>query len=372
MIGRVPRDVWLLGIVSLLNDVSSEGIFALLPYYLTTLGGGPALVGGTWGGMELVKSLLNVVSGRTFGRPGWAKPAVAAGYGFSACMKLLLAFVRDPVTAGVVASLERVGKGIRTPPRDAILAGLAGSEPGLVFGLHRTLDTSGAVLGALLAGILLTHGTSTATAVLAFALIGFLSLVPLIPVEERLEEGSETEGRRGRFPPALVVVGLYRLGAVGWMMYSLRVLEVQGPVAAAFAYAGFSTLHALTSVPAGRLSDRIGPGFVLCLGYAMTALAALLAGSGFALTAFSLYGLAYGVVDAVERAAVAELSGTAASYGAYHALVGVGSLVCGTIAGWLWESISPWAAFGYSACLTGIAAALAPILIARGGSGSRG
>ncbi|WP_456483787.1 MFS transporter [Methanopyrus kandleri] len=368
MPGRVPKDVWLLGAVSLLNDVSSEGIFALLPYYLTALGGGPALVGGTWGGMELVKSLLNVVSGRVFGRPGWAKPAVAAGYGFSACMKLLLALVRDPVTAGLVASLERVGKGIRTPPRDAILAGLAGSEPGLVFGVHRALDTSGAVLGALLAGVLLTYGVPAATAVLAFALVGFLSLVPLIPVEERLEEGSSEGEGRGRFPRALAIVGLYRLGAVGWMMYSL-VLGVQGPAAAAFAYAGFSTLHALTSVPAGRLSDRFGPGVALCLGYAMTAVTALLAGSGLAVAAFMLYGLAYGVVDAVERAAVAELSGTAASYGTYHALVGVGSLVCGLVVGWLWESVSPWAAFGYSACLTGVAAALAPVLILRRGSG---
>ncbi|WP_456481589.1 MFS transporter [Methanopyrus sp.] len=366
--GRIPRDVWLLGTVSLLNDVSSEGIFALLPYYLTALGGGPALVGGTWGGMELVKSLLNAVSGRVFGRPGWAKPAVAFGYGFSACMKLLLALVRDPVSAGLVASLERVGKGIRTPPRDAILAGLAGSEPGLVFGVHRTLDTSGAVLGALLAGILLTYGVPAATAVLAFASIGFLSLVPLIPVEEKLEEDVRKREGRGRLPSALVVVGLYRLGAVGWMMYSLRVLGVQGPVAAAFAYAGFSALHALVSVPAGRLSDRVGPGTALCLGYSLTALAALSAGSGFALVAFLLYGLAYGVVDTVERAAVAELSGTTASYGAYHALVGIASLACGLVVGWLWETVSPWVAFGYSACLTGTAAVLAPVLI-RGGSG---
>ncbi len=357
----VPRDVWLLGTVSLLNDLSSEGIFALLPYYLTVLGGGPELVGGTWGGMELVKSVLNVVSGRTLGRPGRAKAAVALGYGFSAVMKTLLAFPKDPTLVGLIASLERVGKGVRTPPRDAILAGLAGRKPGVVFGIHRAMDTAGAVLGALLAAAMLVRGIPARTAVLALAIAGFLPLIPLAPVRERLRdvEGHGTEVRLHR---VLLAVGLYRLGAVGWMMYSLKVLGTAGPVGAALAYAGFSTLHALASVPAGRLSDRIGPALTLSIGYAATALSAATAGIGLATLAFLLYGTAYGIVDAVERAAVARLAGTAASYGAYHALVGVCSLACGLTVGWLWQTVSPRVAFLYSACLTGIAAAAVALL----------
>ncbi|MEO2241059.1 MAG: MFS transporter, partial [Euryarchaeota archaeon] len=361
---RVPRDVWLLGAVSLINDVSSEGIFAILPYYLTLLGGGPALVGGTWGGMELVKSLLNALSGRAFDRPGRAKPAVAAGYALSACVKLLLSLTRDPKLAALTASLERVGKGLRTPPRDAILAGLAGSEPGLVFGVHRTLDTLGAVIGPLAAGLLLLHGVSATSIILLMALIGFLSLAPLAPVEERLRERSP-EGGGGGLPRALAVMGLYRLGAVGWMLYSLRVVGARGPAAAALAYAGFSVLHALASLPAGRLSDRLGPGRILTVGYALTSLSALLAAVGAAVPAFVLYGLAHGIVDAVERAAVAELSGTAPAYGAYHTLVGLATFACGVAAGWLWERFSSRVAFGYSACLTALAAGLALVLLAR-------
>jgi len=359
---RVPRDVWLLGAISLINDVSSEGIFAVLPYYLTSLGGGPALVGTTWGGMELVKSVLNVASGRLFREPGRAKPAVALGYAVSAVAKLILSLVREPNTAAVVASLERVGKGVRTPPRDAILAGLAGDEPGLVFGIHRTMDTLGAILGALLAALLLTEGVEPRAAIAVFAVLGFLALLPLLPVEEKLPEEDERKPSRP-MKRTLAVVTVYRLGAAGWMLYSLGVLGEKGPVAAALAYAGFSTLHALTSVPAGRLSDVIGPGRTLSLGYGGTALAAAVTALGHPWAGFLIYGASFGVVDAVERAAVAGASGDPTSYGSYHATVGIASLVCGLAVGWLWEYLSPTIAFLYSAVLTAVAALIAPPIL---------
>ena len=180
------RNIYLLGLVSLLNDASSEIIQPILPLFIASLGAGGVAVGLIGGLSDGLPSLLKVVSGCWSDRMGRRKPLVAAGYGISAAGKLFLAIAASWQQVLVLKTLERSGKGVRSAPRDAIIAESASREGrGRGFGIHRALDSLGAVIGSVLAYLLWQGGMDFRTIFVVAGIVAFVALLPLIPVREK-------------------------------------------------------------------------------------------------------------------------------------------------------------------------------------------
>lgn len=374
------RNVILLGLTSFLNDFSSEMIMPVLPFLLLSLGGGGVVVGLVGGLRDSLSSLLKIIFGYFSDRRGKRKVFVAGGYLSSAFFKLMLAFSTAWQHVLVYSSLERVGKGMRTAPRDAIIAESMPEERGRGFGIHRALDSTGAVGGSLVAFLLLyLISLSYRRIILLAACLAFLSLLPLLFVKE----GKRKPSPRGlvvslkALPPALrrfiFASSLFSFANFSYMFFILKAqrafpgeLSVALPV---LLYAIFNIFYAALSIPSGRLSDRVGRRPVIFAGYLLFSLTALL----FALSPpgvllyyamFALYGGVYAMVDGNQRAYVSDLSpgemkGTA--LGTYHTAVGLVALPASIIAGVLW-SLQPAYTFLYGSLVAFLSAIFLALL----------
>lgn len=373
----VTPTVLLLGLTSLLADVSGELLFAVLPFFVVSTGGGALAVGLAGGIGDAVAHLGKVVSGYLSDSLGKRTPLVMAGYGMSALAKVALAFAAAwPVAVGLRA-LERVGKGIRTAPRDALLAESApAAERGRAFGFHRAMDSAGAVLGSGLALLLvLLWRMPYDRIVLLSGFIGVLTLVPLLFVRE-VARARVTSGLRVRLrglPPGflryMAVAALFGLGNVTVLLFMLRASpafpegwRVAGPI---LLYILFNATSALVAFPMGILADRVGRPRVLALGFllfSLTALAFAFAETPGPLTVlFVGLGVAVGVIDGTERALAADFAGPAergTALGVYAMVTGVASVGAGFAAGLLWDFAGPSASFVYAALLSGTALAV--------------
>ena len=382
-IWSLNRNIFFLGMVSLLTDVSSEMIFTLVPLLLcNVLGAGGTVVGLVGGLSESVDAIFRIVSGWFSDKIGKRKILAVAGYSISTVVKpfMLLASVWGTVLA--VRFGDRVGKGIRSSPRDALVAdSVTAGERGRGFGLHRMMDTSGAVLGLLMTAfiIYLVQGGSlelginayrwlvivgTIPAVLAvLVLISFVRDVRNKPSLENKVPGGLTTGFDGRFKVFLAIMAVFTLGNSSDFFVILRAQNLEASaVQIAVMLILLNLAYAAVSLPAGMLSDRIGRRQVIILGWAVYAAVYL----GFALVTslwqvwllFAAYGVYYGIIEGVARAFVADLvvpekRGTA--YGLYHGAVGLALLAASLIAGWLWDAISPAAPFYLGAGLALVA-----------------
>ena len=387
------RNVFFLGVVSFLTDVSSEMIFTLLPLFLlNVLRVGTPVIGLIEGIAEGTASLLKVLSGWLSDRLGRRKGLAVFGYSLSTLAKPFLYFATTWGAAAGVRFVDRVGKGIRTSPRDAMVADSAPPEEmGKSFGFHRGMDTLGAVLGlsvaALVVYVVQQGGLElTRDAFQTIVLVGIVPavlavLVLLFFVRERGKgAGSESpaasfggrppeavNARKGfdlRFKLFLVVVVVFTLGNSSDAFLILRAQDLGFSVPQVLLlFVAFNLVYALVSLPAGLVSDRLGRKGVIVVGWSIYALAYL----GLAVTSaawqvwllFALYGLYYGVAEGVSRAFVADLvpaerRGTA--YGLYHTAVGLSLLPASLIAGWLWHLIGPEAPFFFGAVMAGVAA----------------
>jgi len=372
----LPRNVWILSATSFLTDVSSEMILNLLPLFLANvLGAGTAVIGLIEGLAETTASVLKVFSGWLSDRLGQRKWLTVAGYGLSTLAKPFLYFATSWSGVLGVRFADRVGKGIRTAPRDALIAdSIDERQRGLSFGLHRAMDTAGAFSGLLIAtaviwAIQAGGGTLQRT---TFQTVVLLSIVPAALAVVVLALGARDIPRReeaarppsltlrgfdARFRGFLLIVILFTLGNSSDAFLILRAqergLSVLGVMGALLA---LNLVYALVSSPAGVLSDRIGRRRVLVGGwliYGLVYLGFALAGAGWQVwLLYALYGVYYGMSEGVARALVADIvrpeqHGTA--YGVFNAAVGVTAFPASLIAGLLWQGLGPWKGLGPAA-----------------------
>jgi MFS family permease len=385
----LPQTVFILGVVSLLTDASSEMIYPLLPLFLaTTLGAGPAFIGLIEGVAESTASLLKLFSGWWSDRLGRRKAIVVGGYTLSACARPLVALAGTGWHVLAVRFTDRVGKGLRTAPRDALIAAAAPPESwGKAFGFHRAMDHAGAVIGPLIAFALLSTVVHDLRTVFALAAIpGLLAVAVLIArVADAPPAAREAAGpprlSLAPFPPrfraVLAVIALFTLGNSSDAFLLLKAHAVG--IGAASIPLLWIVLHlskALSSTPAGALSDRIGRPRLIIAGWLVYAVVY----GGFAVAdhawqiwaLFVAYGLFFGLTEGVEKAYIADLAppdlrGTA--YGLYHAAVGLTALPASLLMGLVWEHVSPAAAFTVGAALALASAVL--FLLVLGSPASR-
>ena len=388
----LPRNVWILSVTSFLTDVSSEMILNLLPLFLANvLGASTSIIGLIEGLAETTSSLFKIFSGWLSDRLGQRKWLTVAGYGLSTAVKPILYFATSWVWVFAVRFADRVGKGIRTAPRDALIAdSIDESQRGLSFGLHRAMDTAGAFTGLLVAGgvIWAIQATGGMLERVTFQSVVLLSVIPASLAVLVLAFGARDMPRRAgateapsltlkgfdvRFRGFLLILALFTLGNSSDAFLILRAqergLSVLGVMGALLA---LNLVYSLVSSPAGVLSDRLGRRGVIVGGWLLYGVVYL----GFALAAagwqvwllYALYGVYYGMTEGVARALVADMvtpeqHGTA--YGAYNGVVGVTALPASVIAGLLWQGLGPAAPFLFGAALALLAALLMSVWLPR-------
>ncbi|NJF24334.1 MFS transporter [Thermococcus sp. Bubb.Bath] len=380
----ISWNVFLLGIVSFLNDMSSEMINPIVPSYLMdVLGEGKLASGSIMGAIESMSSLFKVAFGYVSDRFKKRKAFVFAGYTISTFSKGALAFARYWWDFLTWRALDRIGKGVRTAPRDALIAESSEKgKSGKSFGFHRMMDTLGAVTGPLVAiGLMkLLAGFPKET---AYRYVFLLSAVPgiialFVIVLFVKDKGKEVKKKITgisalRDRDLQLFLGVVAIGALGrysyaftlWKAEELGYTVVQGM---AF-YALFNLIYALSAYPMGAYSDRFGKKRMITLGFGVAALASLTFAYARSLStllaAFVLYGLYIAIEDTVPRAYMADLAreyekGTV--IGAYHTVFGVFVFPASVIAGWLWKSYSLTYSFLFSAVMDAVALLLMLLL----------
>jgi MFS family permease len=380
----LPRNVWAVSLTSFFMDISSEMVINILPLFLSNvLGAGTAVIGLIEGVAEATASLLKVFSGWLSDRLRARKWLAVTGYGLSAAAKPFF-YIASSWTAVLGARwADRVGKGVRTAPRDALVAdSIDESQRGLAFGFHRAADTGGAVVGLLIAlGVVwAAQAASVELGLRTFQVVVLVSLVPAVLAVLSLAIGAKDVAVTGKperpaisfkglgkpFLVFLVIVGLFDLGNSSDAFLVLRaqdrglsVISILGMLVS------FNIVYTLLSTPAGALSDRIGRRKVIIggwLAYATIYFGFALARQGWQIwTFYVLYGIYYGLAYGTTKAMVAdlvptELRGTA--YGTYNATLGLLDLPASVIAGLLWQSLGAPAPFFFGAILALVAAIL--------------
>ncbi len=370
---RFHRNLWLLSFASLFTDMSSHILFPLLPLFLTSvLGATPAVVGLIEGAADTFSAWLKGFAGAWSDRFGQRRPFVLAGYGVSAFTKLVFVFASTWPLVLFARVTERIGKGLRSAPRDALIADeCPPDERGSAFGFQRAMDATGGVIGAILAWYLL--GRFSFQQIFLFAVIpAFVAVFVVWPVHEAQTIPSNQSKNKVRgfrqLPSALkwaiLACGIFAFAQFGVAFFILKANEHGfSHRDAILAYVFFNLANALIAQPAGKLSDRIGRMPVLIagyLGFALSCFIAVLANTWiFLALSFLICGAAMALVDAVQRAWIADLSPRdlrATAMGGYHATIALVSLPGAWIAGLLWQNISPSATFIWGMSITALAA----------------
>ena len=372
----ITRNVVALGVVSFLTDVSTEMILPVLPLFVTGVLGGTAVsVGLIEGVAESVSSLLRIVSGWLSDKIGARKPFLLFGYGVSGVAKAALALAASwPAVLGLRAA-DRVGKGLRNPPRDALIADSV--EPayyGAAFGFHRALDTLGAALGPLAAFAILAAAPGHYGRVFLWSAVpAALSLVVLaVFVRSATRERAQSRqsaraalAEVGRpLKSFLFVAGLFSLANSSIAFLILRAQGVGVPASRVpLIYFAYNLVYALLSYPIGHWTDSRGRRPALLAAYASFAILygvlAATATPAWTIAVFVLLGVHSALLEGSQRAYVADLvpaDRRASAYGLYYTVVGLALLPASAVAGWLWERAGPQFTFALEAGLAAIAA----------------
>src|SRR3989344_1489196 len=353
-------NVWWLSATSFFTDISSEMIFPILPIFLKdVLGASFGLIGLIEGLAEGLGSILKYFSGYIYDKIHKRKGLTLLGYGLSAVSKLFFALAQSSMTVLFFRSLDRTGKGIRTSPRDALIAeSVSESEKGRYFGIHRTFDTAGAIIGTLIAVALLFHfDNDIVNAIRSVLLISFIpaaiGVLLLFFVREPKFIEKITQAKRffqfGKFSSDfkifLIVATLFGLANYSYSFYILRANDIGLMITfIPLIYLIYNIFYALSSYPAGRLSDKIGRTPVLIAAFILFAALNL----AFAFVAnqlsiwilFAFYGLFIGLTDGVFKAFVSDLvsrEDQGEGFGLYHTVIGFATLFGNLGAGLIWQ-----------------------------------
>ncbi len=376
MPSRVPRNVWVLSLTSLLRDVASEMLVHLVPLFLANvLGVRLAVIGLIEGIAETTASFVKVYSGWLSDRLGRRKGLTVGGYGLAALAMPLLLLAQTWPLVLLYRFLDRVGKGIRTAPRDALIAdSVEPDQRGFSFGLHRAADSAGAFLGLLLAaafvmqiqgsGVALDARTFRAIVIFAIAPAALAVLVVAVGVREATKGGppersaTELPATDPRFRRFLVVMALFTLGNSTDAFLILRAQSGGASVLMILALlTGFNLVYTVLAGPMGALSDRMDRRKVIIGGWLLYGGVYL----GFAMAdrtwhfgvLYALYGAYYALTEGVAKAYVADLvpepARRGSAYGAYNGVIGLSALPASVIAGVLWQGVGEWAGLGPAA-----------------------
>jgi len=391
LVTGISLNIILLGIVSFLNDVGSEMIMPILPLFVIALGGTGIIVGVIGGLRDSITSIIQVFSGYWSDKIRKRKIFVFSGYLTSAFFKFMLSLSSVWQHILVFASFERIGKGVRTAPRDAIIADSMPKKRGKGFGFHRTLDTAGAIIGSILVLLLFWFlHFSFRTIIIIASIISFFSLSILYFVKDikpaKLSAKKKTTtliASLKRLPPKLKVfifiASVFALSNFSYMFFLLKARELfqeRGIIISMLLYILFNVFYASFAIPFGKLSDRVGKPKVLITGYLLFSLTCL----GFAflnsllslIFLFALYGLSYSIVNSNQRAFVSDLTRKKTSghdslgslgtgLGTFHTMNGLMALPSSIIAGFLWN-INSSIAFMYGGIMSIAAVLLFAIL----------
>ncbi|MCC6970244.1 MAG: MFS transporter [Phycisphaerales bacterium] len=388
----LSRNLILVGLASLLTDMSSEMVYPILPLFLTaTLGASPRVLGLIEGIVEATASLTRVMSGWISDVMGKRKPFAVGGYALSVLGKLSLYLAASwPLVLGGRV-LDRFGKGIRTAPRDALLAeSVPSDQRGRAFGFHKAMDTLGAVLGVICAYLLIRAGHSELRTVLVWSLAPAALAVVVLCFLRETGKGRHASSNRPRVrlsdawhraPSRLrlfyLIVFLFALGGSSNQFLLLRARGLGFSDAdTILLYLVYNLTYLVFSYPAGKLSDRIGRAplliagyFIYAVSYAGFALADHLPASGTSLwLLFALYGCYIGLTDGTEKALVSDMSPSdarATFLGLHATITALGLFPASLIAGWLYDSISPSSAFLFGSVCALVAGILAVVFLRR-------
>lgn len=371
---KLNRNVISLGWVAFFGGLAQDMIQPILPlFYTSVLGLNKEFIGLIEGALTTVVSLMKIGAGYLSDALGVRKAIVFAGYALSALGRFALSFAGSGSVVFGLRLTDGVGKGLKDAPRDALVAGSAGNRKlGFAFGVQRTLDTLGSVAGPLITFWLLRMWVNHPDKYReVFLVAGVIAAVPLLiigiwvrerraPISKQRISISVLKGPFARF---LAVMLLFTLGNSSDAFLILRAQDVgvTGTLIP-IVIAGFNLVSALTAIPAGKLSDRIGRRNVIAYGwvvYALTYLGFALASAPWMIYGFyALYGLFYALTEGSAKAMVAELVPEASrgtAYGLYNAAVGVMALPASLLAGVLWSRVSPSAPFAFGAVLAVLA-----------------
>jgi MFS family permease len=379
-------NVFFLGIVSLFTDISSEMIFTLVPLFVVNVLKDSAMVVGLIGGLsESTDAVFRIFSGRISDRFKKRKLLAVLGYGLSTVIKPFMLLAGSGAGVLAVRFGDRVGKGIRSSPRDALIADSVGEkERGKSFGVHRAMDTTGAFLGLIIAAIIIyvIQGGGLDLSRRSYhwlviggiipAVLGVLVLLAFVREKRQTSSGSASKTAAplakvtpfsNRFKLYLLVMAVFSLGNSSDFFVILRAQDLgTSALYITLMLVVFNATYVAVSIPAGTLSDRLGRRGLIAIGWMVYALVYL----GFAVSTkvwhiwalFACYGIYYGVVEGVARAFVADLvpaerRGTA--YGYFNGVIGLTLLPASVIAGWLWDTVSPSTPFYLGAGLAFLA-----------------
>lgn len=371
----LPRAVWLLGWVSLATDAATEAVYPLLPFFLTqVLGASPVSLGVVEGAAEATNSVLKIASGRAADRVATKRWLVVAGYALSSAVRPLIAIARGWTDVLAIRISDRVGKGVRGAPRDAMLADWATPENrGRVFGFHRAMDHTGAVIGPLLASIFLWFYPGEYRTLFALTLIpgavsvALIFLVPESRPRSETQRSRESAGVVNAPPESLprqltaffIVLTVFTLGNSTDAFLLLKLTDAAG--GAQFVPLMWAALHvvkASVSTAGGVWSDRVGRRAVIATGWLIYA--GVYAGFAVAdslpvlLFLFLVYGLYFGFTEGTGKALVADLAPASRrgfAFGVHDAVQGLGALLASIVFGLIWTAAGPAAAFGAGAAL---------------------
>lgn len=379
---RLPAAVFALGLTSFFTDVGAEMIFPLLPGFLAALGGGPAFLGLVEGVADATMSFLQLASGWASDRAPRKKAIVLGGYTLSSLARPLMGLATSPWHVLFVRAADRVGKGVRTAPRDVLIASVTPEgQSGRAYGLHRAMDHAGAVTGPVVAALLLRGGVELRTVFLASLVPGAAAVLSLLLVREPRVPGkppaASQKSAASRLPAGLrrylVVVGVFALGSASDAFLLLRASEVGVPVAQLPAlWIVLNVSKLVCSYVGGGLADRTSRVRLIVIGWGVYALVyAALAHARAPVhvwALFALLGVHYGLTEPAEKALVRALAPEGVrgrAFGAFHFLLGVSAVPAGLLRGALWQQIGSKVALLAGAALA-ITAAIALAWIAPG------